>query len=88
MSTRNPMSSASNIASVSEIIRISPEYASIFLPTRHQGNGQFLFPFLPVLDEKPPQVRLPQPFLIECETPQAPAAAQAPEVKGVKEMLE
>jgi len=88
MTTTDPMSRASNIAPANDIIGISPQYASLLPRTRHEGDGQFLSPCLPVLDEEISQVRLPKALLIEPETADPLAAAQAPEVKGVKEMLE
>ena len=87
MTATDPTSRASNIAPASEIIGISYQYASLPPRVRHEGDGRFLSPSLPVLDEETSQVRLPQPLLIEPETPAALAAAQGPEVKGVEEML-
>jgi len=87
MTTTDPMSRASNIAPANEIIGISPQYASLLPRTRHEGDGQFLSLCLPDLDEEASQARLPEPLLIEPETADPLAAAQAPEVKGVEEML-
>lgn len=87
MTATEPTSRASNIASASEIIGISYPYSSLPPWVRQEGDGRFLSRSLPVLDEETSEVRLPQPLLIEPEPPDPLAAAQAPEVKGVEEML-